>query len=500
MTSFFQSLQLRCTEINSILCIGLDPHAAELKENTPKAAFEFCKEIIQSTHEFAAAYKPNAAFFEALGHEGVAMLHEVIKIIPEGIPVLLDAKRGDISTTAAAYATAAFNVAKADAITVNAYMGFDSVAPFLEDKSKGVFVLCKTSNPTSNEFQTLELSKGGMLFEEMARRCEKWNKETNNVGVVVGATDIDALARTRAAAPSIWILAPGVGAQGGDPIAAVSAGIRSDGFGMLVPVSRGISRAEDRRAAAIDLRDKFNAARASSLAPIETPSITVEDKSALKLKPYQREFIKFAEECKVLRFGEFKLKSGRVSPYFFNAGLFKTGKQMLALGKFYAHAIKDSGIEFDVIFGPAYKGIPLAAGIAMSLSQIDGLDYPFAYNRKEKKDHGEGGVLVGSDVSNQRILLVDDVITAGTAIREALVIMNHEAALVSGVCVALDRQEKVTESSNMSAIQKVEEEFGFPVVSIVKLEHVIAYLAEKGGGVSEHLDSIKVYRTRFGVE
>ncbi len=273
-----------------------------MPEATPAAALAFCKTIIESTHEVAAAYKPNAAFFEALGHEGVEVMHEVIKAIPMHIPVILDAKRGDISTTASAYADAAFNVACAGSVTVNAYMGYDSVKPFLDHEDKGIFVLCKTSNPTSNEFQTLKLKKGVALFEEVASLCEKWNKESNKVGVVVGATDADALSRTRAAAPSVWILAPGVGAQGGDATAAVAAGIRADGLGLLVPVSRGISNSPDRKLAAIKFRDMLNEARAATLAAksIAPPLPVASGAAASGLKPYQREFITFAMKVKLM--------------------------------------------------------------------------------------------------------------------------------------------------------------------------------------------------------
>ncbi|CAN0017505.1 unnamed protein product, partial [Ectocarpus fasciculatus] len=191
--------------------VGLDPHAAELGEgnNNAAGAKAFCLRIIAATSTVAVGYKPNAAFFEAFGAEGVAALKEVIAAVPEGIPVLLDAKRGDIGTTAAAYASGAFEVLGAHAITLNAYMGVDTVEPFLKDPAKGVFVLCKTSNKSSNELQTLPVgSSGKALFEEVASLCQSWNKD-NNVGLVVGATDAEALARVRAAAPDLWILAPG---------------------------------------------------------------------------------------------------------------------------------------------------------------------------------------------------------------------------------------------------------------------------------------------------
>jgi orotate phosphoribosyltransferase len=213
------------------------------------------------------------------------------------------------------------------------------------------------------------------------------------------------------------------------------------------------------------------------------------------MKAYQREFIEFALEKQVLKFGEFTLKSGRKSPYFFNAGLFNTGSDLARLGRFYAAALADSGIEFDVLFGPAYKGIPIATTTAVALADHHNIDTPYCFNRKEAKAHGEGGSLVGSDLQG-RIMLVDDVITAGTAIRESMEIIQHQGADLAGVLVAIDRQEKG--KAELSAIQEVERDFGCRVTAIVSLSDLIAYLEEQGNA-SEHLESVKAYRAEFGI-
>tara|TARA_B100001057_G_scaffold344485_1_gene345475 strand:- start:512 stop:1153 length:642 start_codon:yes stop_codon:yes gene_type:complete len=213
------------------------------------------------------------------------------------------------------------------------------------------------------------------------------------------------------------------------------------------------------------------------------------------MKAYQREFIEFALEKQVLKFGEFTLKSGRKSPYFFNAGLFNTGSDLARLGRFYAAALADSGIEFDVLFGPAYKGIPIATTTAVALADHHNIDTPYCFNRKEAKAHGEGGSLVGSDLKG-RIMLVDDVITAGTAIRESMEIIQHQGADLAGVLVAIDRQEKG--KAELSAIQEVERDFGCRVTAIVSLSDLIAYLEEQGNA-SEHLESVKAYRAEFGI-
>lgn len=213
------------------------------------------------------------------------------------------------------------------------------------------------------------------------------------------------------------------------------------------------------------------------------------------MQAYQRDFIRFAIERGVLRFGEFTLKSGRTSPYFFNAGLFNSGSALAQLGKFYAAAVEASGIEFDVIFGPAYKGIPLAAATAIALAESHQRDLPWCFNRKEAKDHGEGGSLVGAPLTG-RVLIVDDVITAGTAIREVMQIISGQQAKAAGVLIALDRQERG--QGELSAIQEVELDFGIPVVSIVSLTQVLDFLAQDQQ-LKQHLPAVEAYRDQYGI-
>jgi len=217
------------------------------------------------------------------------------------------------------------------------------------------------------------------------------------------------------------------------------------------------------------------------------------------MKDYQREFIEFALAKQVLRFGEFTLKSGRTSPYFFNAGLFNTGGDLARLGRFYAQALADSNIEFDLLFGPAYKGIPIATTTAVALADHHDMDMPYCFNRKEAKTHGEGGSLVGSPLEG-KIMLVDDVITAGTAIRESMEIIKAHGAELSGVLIALDRQEKG--QGELSAIQEVERDFGTQVIAIVTLADVVTYLEEKIEAQPElvpSLASINKYRENYGI-
>jgi len=212
------------------------------------------------------------------------------------------------------------------------------------------------------------------------------------------------------------------------------------------------------------------------------------------MEQYQKDFVDFTLETGVLKFGEFTLKSGRISPYFFNAGLFNKGSHLSQLGKFYAQAIEASGLEFDVLFGPAYKGIPLATATAIALNDSQGRNAPYSFNRKEVKDHGEGGSIVGHPLEGN-ILIIDDVITAGTAIREAQDIITANGANTKGVIVALDRQEKG--NGQLSAIQEVEEIFGISVVSIINLSNIVDYLkASKNEDVIRRIES---YRSQYGI-
>jgi orotate phosphoribosyltransferase len=213
------------------------------------------------------------------------------------------------------------------------------------------------------------------------------------------------------------------------------------------------------------------------------------------MRAYKKEFIDLALELGVLRFGEFTLKSGRVSPYFFNAGLFSTGYAAARLGRFYAAAIAEADIDFDLIFGPAYKGIPLAALTAASLAEHYDIDVPYCYNRKEAKAHGEGGSVVGAQLAG-RVLIVDDVITAGTAVRDAYRLITSNGATIAGLAISLDRQERG--QGSLSAVQELKSSLGIPVISIVQLDDLIDIL-EESGDYAEHLDPVLAYRRKYGV-
>ncbi len=215
------------------------------------------------------------------------------------------------------------------------------------------------------------------------------------------------------------------------------------------------------------------------------------------MQDFQKAFIEFVIRHEILRFGSFTLKSGRTSPYFFNAGLFNTGEALSYIGNSYAAAIAQSGVDYDLLFGPAYKGIPLVSVTAAALAQQHGINKPYCFNRKEAKDHGEGGLTVGAPLQG-RVLIVDDVITAGTAIREVMELLQRTGATPAGIVVALDRQERGT--GRLSAIQEIREQYQIPVISIIALEQIIAYLSRQDNpALAGHLADVQRYREEFGV-
>jgi orotate phosphoribosyltransferase len=351
------------------------------------------------------------------------------------------------------------------------------------------------------ELQSISTMDGRAMFERVLDCCLRWQQHEPEslIGIVAGATDVDSLKKIRESAPDIWILCPGVGAQGGEPCRVCPAGLRNDASGILISVSRALSKADDMAAAAIALRDEINQLRQEKVAAVAAAASA---ESSTHLRSYQRDFIEFALGQRALQFGSFTLKSGRTSPYFFNAGNLCSGRSISMLGRCYAQAIHDAGVQFDVIFGPAYKGIPLATAFAMAWFEMFGESKDVSYNRKEVKDHGEGGLLVGAAVSGQRVLIIDDVITAGTAIRESVNFLVASGAQIVGTVVSLDRQERAGDAS-LSAIQQVEQDFGFPVFSIVRLEELVRFLQTSEvssiENLDQHLENMRSYRDTYGV-
>ena len=334
MLSFADKLDRRVKEANTLLCVGLDPTSLTLQ-----VAKESCFAIIESTKDYAACYKINAAYFEVWGSEGVDAIGIVSNYIPLEIPLILDCKRGDIHESSLAYAKAVYmNFPRVDCVTLSPYMGCDSILPFISGdfEGKGAFILCKTSNLSSDYLQNLRVlsttdgSSSEYLFETVASMVDA--VKSASIGIVCGATDTAALDLVRQRSTKRWILSPGIGAQGQHNIeAVVGAGLRRDDMsGLLISVSRGISQSTNMSKTACDLRDEINSCRKSLLAARSTASL---DQKSTTITSTQREFIQYSLAQGALLFGSFTLKSCRQSPYFFNAGSFSTGDSIAKISR-----------------------------------------------------------------------------------------------------------------------------------------------------------------------
>jgi len=415
-TTFCESLDARARKIGSLLCVGLDPHVELLSEPTATAAREFCLRLVTATADLALAYKPNSAFFEVLGPEGMAALRDVVAAARVHAPVILDAKRGDIADTSSAYAAAAFHVLKADAVTISPYLGHEAAEPFLSDPARGAFVLCKTSNPGANDFQDLPV-EGLRLYERVAMWAQAWNRR-GNVGLVVGATDPAALRRVRALAPELWFLSPGVGAQGADLEKCLEAGLREDGLGMLVTVSRSLAREADLHAEALRLVRAIHAVQTRRVGELPVPVGLLELADLLL-------------EAGCVRFGDFVLKSGKRSPIYFDLRVLVSHPRALArVAALYAGLLQK--LRFARIAGVPYAGLPIATAVGMVG------DWPMIYPRSEVKDHGTRSAVEGVYQSGETVALVDDVATTGGAKLEALERLRQAGLSVRDVVVLVD--------------------------------------------------------------
>lgn len=446
--TFFSRLENRIRAINSLLCVGLDPHPDDLQEFSGEAARDFCLRLIDSTHELAAAFKPNAAFFEALGPKGVAVLIDVIDAVPEEIPVILDAKRGDIASTANAYAQSVFKTIGADAVTINPYLGYDSLEPFIDDPGKGVFLLCKTSNPGATDLQDLEIvhsmeptlklhdptteSRVGVkLYEHVARLAQEWNTN-DNLGIVVGATQPESMERIRMAAPDLWILAPGIGAQGGDLKAALRSGLREDGFGVLIPVSRGISRAADPRQAALEIRDAINQEKNVITSKADGHKKEPLPAHPMDLDPDLAQIADGLFEAGCIKFGKFILKSGLESPIYIDLRLLVGYPQLLLkIAQAYIPILQK--IKFNHLGALPYAALPISSAISM----ISG--WSMVYPRKEVKTYGTSAQIEGVFNSGETIVVIDDLITTGGSKFEGIEKLKSAGLKVQDIVVLIDR-------------------------------------------------------------
>ncbi len=493
MRGFFSLLEKRVAQINSLLCVGLDPHPADLPATTGGAARDFCLRLIAATADLAAAYKPNAAFFEALGPEGMAALQDVIAAVPDGIPVVLDAKRGDIASTAEAYAHAAFATLGADAITLSPYLGRDSLAPFLADPTKGVFLLCKTSNPGAGDLQDLVLADcvpPQRLFERVAELARDWNSN-DNLGLVVGATHPVALAAVRRIAPELWILAPGVGAQGGDLAAALRAGLRADGMGLLLPVSRQISRAANPRQATIKLLEAMqnemaqDARTFSGVEPVRSPlsgsgglvghpsnwlKPRVQDDDSV-LSPAAAALADRLLDAGCVRFGRFTLKSGLESPIYLDLRWLISDPALLAeVSAAYVALLR--GLHFDRLAALPYAALPITTAISLRTG------WPLIYPRKEVKTYGTAAEIEGAFAPGERVVVIDDLATTGGSKFEGIARLAAAGLHVEDVVVLIDRCSGAAEALKAA---------GYRLHAVMTLPQMLDHWAQTGKVPAEQI-------------
>jgi uridine monophosphate synthetase len=421
---FFEQLEARAKQYKTLLCVGLDPRPERFPPEiaaTEDPVFAFNRRIIDATRDLVCAFKPNYAFYEAQGLQGLRALRRTIEYIGDEIPVILDAKRGDIGSTSAALAYAAFEVWGAGAVTVAPYLGSDSVTPFTAYADRGVFVLCHTSNPGAAELQTLEYD-GEPLHLRVARQSQGWS-ETDNVGLVVGATYPEALREVRACAPDAWLLVPGVGTQGGDLEATVAAGLRADGLGMVINVSRAVCYANDPRTAAREFRDRINGLQTHLAAISTAPSATAA----------HTELILDLARIGAVRFGEFTLKSGMTSPIYIDLRLLASYPKVLnRVAAAYAETLR--GLEYDRIAAIPYAALPIGTAVALQTGR------PLIYPRKEVKDYGTRRSIEGEFAAGECAIVLDDLITTGGSKIEAIAPLKEAGLQIQDVVVLIDRE------------------------------------------------------------
>ena len=426
---FFDRLAEACRGHDSLLCIGLDP---PLEGITDAQLAQYNRRIIDATADLACCFKPNIAFYEARGMPGLkALADTVAHVHANGLPVILDAKRGDISSTAAAYAKAVFERWHADAVTLSPFLGRDSVEPFTAYADRGVFLLCHTSNPGARDLQ--ELDAGGMpLYQLIAALASSWNRD-GNVGLVVGATYPEEIARVRRAVSDLWFLLPGVGTQGGDLAACLDAGLRPDGMGVVVNVSRAIYQAADPGAAALDFRDRINAARrarrsagaeagaAAGRAGAPGPDRALVDSIAVGL-----------HALGAVRFGEFTLKSGQKSPIYLDLRLLVSDP---ALMRTVARAMAGllAGLSYERIAAIPYGGLPMGQAVALETGR------PLIYPRREVKDYGTKKAIEGAYEPGETVVVLDDLVTTGASKLEAIAPLTEAGLVVKDIVVLVDR-------------------------------------------------------------
>lgn len=420
---FFPRIETLVRERKSLLVVGIDPHPELLPAATPEHALAFGLRLAEATLDYAVAFKVNTAFFEALGEKGWAVLVRLVQELSAHLPVILDAKRGDVPSTARAYARGVFETLPAAAVTLSPFLGRDALEPFLAHRDRGIFLLIRTSNPGADAVQEQPLATGEPLYLALARWAASW-AEAEQVGFVVGATQPQALAQVRQVAVGFWFLAPGVGTQGGILEAAYRAGRRADGLGILFPLSRTLARAENPTQAARDLQERTwalvqEAAQKPALPPLP--------------EPLRVQVARLLVETGCVRFGTFTLKSGQTAPIYFDLRRLVGYPEALAqVAHVYAALVRP--LHVDRLAALPYAALPLGSAVAVLFG------FPLIYPRKERKAYGTQAVVEGPFRPGERVAVLDDVLTTGASKREALETLRHVGLQVTDVVVLIDRE------------------------------------------------------------
>ncbi len=477
--TFFQRLEDRCRKINSLLCIGLDPRHSSLPRQDRgmglKGMIDENKRIIESTSHLVLAYKPNIAFYEALGAPGIKALEVTLEFIPDEIPVILDAKRGDIGATALAYEQAIYGHLGVDAVTLSPYMGYDSVEPFIRNEGKAAFLLCRTSNPGAEDIQLLETLDGESFYAKVSDIAVSWGE---NFGLVVAANALDALSEIRARHPGVWFLSPGIGTQGGRMGEAVSAGMSDSGAGILPVVARGISQAEDPAEAARKFLDELNRARDAAG--------TISDKRKYRAKDaFKRRFLGGLIDAQCFKTGEFTLKSGETSPFYIDLRkIMSFPKLMKDAARAYARLIRDlraKGKFFDAIAGIPVAGLSLAQAVSLETG------IPMIFPRMNAKSHGTGARVEGDWSEGDNVLLLDDLITAGTSKLEAVEVLKNAGLRVETLVVLIERG---------AAGRRAVENAGIELLSFAEIREFLPVCLERSLISEKQRTDLEAYASR----
>jgi uridine monophosphate synthetase len=481
--SFLEKLRGASEGNDSLLCVGLDPHHFPAGAET-EALVRWGRGIIEQTADLVCCYKPNFAFYEQYGPAGLEALRQTIAAVPAEIPVLLDVKRGDIGSTATAYARAAFEVWGADAATVNPYLGRDGVAPFLAYAGKMAFVLCHTSNPSAETIQGFR-GEAGPLFAHIVRQAQSWG-ETAQIGFVVGATQPQALARVRALTQSHWLLAPGVGAQGGDLAATLAAGLNAEGSGLIVSVSRGILYADDPRAAAQALWERINRARRGNESANQRNSEPAKLGSEIGTKQgwparggasSHTELINELHEVGCIQFGQFTLASGRQSPIYIDLRRMTAAPGLLRrAAEAYAELLRP--LSFDHLAGVPYAALTIGTAVALAMNR------PLIYPRKEAKAYGLGKNVEGVFTPGDKAVVIEDLVTSGGSVLSAIETLEGAGLVVSDVAVLIDREQGGLE--NLA-------EKGYRLHATLRISEILKTLQAAGRVSTAEVAAVKAY-------